>query len=154
MSKKAHYKWIRFINESQKPLFPPKNKPFGPMPTVRIDPENSHPDDEHDVPEAEAEMLFKKLNSKTPAGGMKKSDRDFEHPNQNLDIKFSDITNFEAADTWDIKDDERIKKAIDDFNKVKGNLPTLDLKKLQELIVKEVRVILDERKKANIHRKK
>ena len=72
---------------------------------------------------------------------------------KNLNLKFTNTTDFEAADTWDIKDDERIRKAIEDFNKVKGNLPTLDLKKLEELIRQELKNILHEKKKANIHTK-
>ena len=150
---KLHKGWRLFLENSQLGLDPVQGARIQNRPSMRVDPEDPDPDSERDLDADELAMLLQKANSENPATGMRQVDSDFKHPNQDIiNMKFTKMTDFEAADTWDIKDDERINKAIADFNKVKGNLPTLDLKQLQELIVKEVRNILNERKKTNLHR--
>lgn len=151
---KPHRNWKLFLEGDQLPLEPLQGAPIKNRPSMRIDPDDTDPDHERELNADELAMLLQKTNSENPATGMKKTDRDYNNPNKNLLLKIGNMTDFEAAETWDIKDDERIRKAIEDFKKVKGNLPTLDLKKLEELILKEIRNILNERKNSDIYREK
>lgn len=148
---KPHLNWKLFLESSQLPLGPIVGSSIKNRPSMRVDPNNPDPDIERELDPEELALMLRKVNSENPATGMQKDDRDFINPNSKIKLKFSNASDFESADTWDIKDDERIRKAIEDFNKIKGNLPTLDVKKLEELILKEIRNILNERNKANIH---
>lgn len=137
---KPHLNWKLFLEAAQLPLGPITGSPIKARPSMRVDPNNPDPDIERDLDPEELALMLRKANSENPATGMKKDDRDFKSPTSDVKISF-------AKD----KDDEKAKSRIKSFWDVAQYTDTIDLKKLEEMILEELRKIIDE---ANIHRKK
>ena len=112
---------------------------------MRIDPNNPDPDIERELDPEELALMLQKVNSENPATGMKKDDRDFKSPTSKVKISFAN----DAKSTF--KDDKEARSRIKSFWDVAQYTDTIDLKKLEEMILEELRKIINE---ANFHRKK
>ena len=153
---KPHRNWKLFLENQQLPLGPLKGAPIKARPSMRVDPDKPDPDHERKLDPEELALMLQRANDENPARYQQQSDSDFfgsptSDTVRDLNLKIGNVTDFEAADTWDIKDDEKIRKAMKDFKKLKANLPTLDLKKLEEMIREELIRLINE---TDIHRKK
>ena len=145
---KPHLNWNLFLEASQLPLDPVVGSPIKARPSMRIDPKDPDPDTERDLDPEELALMLQKANSENPATGMEKDDRDFKSPTSDVMISFaSDAKNTFKSD----KEDKKAKSRIKSFWDVAQYTDTIDLKKLEEMILEELRKVLDE---ANIRRKK
>ena len=145
---KPHLNWKLFLEAAQLPLGPITGSPIKARPSMRVDPNNPDPDVERDLDPEELALMLQKANSENPATGMKKDDRDFKSPTSDVMISFAN----DAKSTFkNDKEDKKAKDRIQSFWDVAQYTDTIDLKKLEEMILEELRKIIDE---ANIHRKK
>ena len=145
---KPHRSWKLFLENNQLPLDPIQGAPIKARPSMRVDPDDPDPDYEKDLSADELAMLLQKANSENPATGMKKDDRDFKSPTSDVKISFAN----DAKSTFKgDKEDKKAKSRIKSFWDVAQYTDTIDLKKLEEMILEELRKIIDE---AKIHREK
>ena len=151
---KPHRNWKLFLENSQLPLGPLKGAPIKNRPSMRVDPDDPNPNFEKELDPDQLAMMLARANSDNPATGMKASDRDFHSPSFADDIKLNigNVSSFEGAKTWDVEADKKVREKEEAWKKVLARLDTLDLKELEEIVLQEIRNILNEKNKANIHR--